>query len=84
MIALLLEGVLQVVPVSRPPEGYRPSGVKNLNLAWISLFDATGRGCHDAIVVCNVEAPSEPLKEWIGCWTARPLQVVSHPTRRSI
>jgi len=79
-VAVWLEHVINLLPVTQRPSGYNPLGIKNLNESWIQRLGDTGNSCYEAIVAKDIRLFGEALNECIRCWEIILPQTLRHPT----
>jgi hypothetical protein len=67
-VALWLENVVSMVPVSQRPLGYDPLEIKNLDPDWIRRLSRSGRDCFNAIIGKDTRALGASMNECMVCW----------------
>lgn len=81
-VARWLGAVLHLISVEPRPDGYDPTGVKNLDPKWIAKLGQSGRDCYNAIIAMDAKALGSSLNLNMKCWETLLPNVVRHPALR--
>jgi hypothetical protein len=79
-VAVWLESVIYVLPVSQRPESYNPLETKNPDPAWIGRLGQSGKACYEAILAMDVAALGASMNECMLCWETILPGTVRHRT----